>query len=132
MGKGYICSIHEKEEATQVVFLNGVLLIVGASLYVQPWYKTFSPEFVSTQTSSMDGIPCILELFQTRIGKIVQPFNQLFLGDKCGSHTSWPDAPVCVEVDISRQLPSKIHLLFNGSTHIQKAIYLNVVIKINT
>lgn len=47
-------------------------------------------------------------------------------GDKQGTYILQCNAYVCVEVDTLRHLSSKILPLFNGSTNIQKAMYLNL------
>jgi len=101
VGKGFVYVVLEKEEATRVVFLNNVWMIVGSLAYVQPQYETYSSVYAFQHKYPLwMEFPRIPEHFQACIVQIVQPFGQLIVGDKRVTHNLRPNACVFVEVDL--------------------------------
>eukprot|EP01018_Ginkgo_biloba_P037674 Gb_33766 [translate_table: standard] len=127
LGKGYIYVMLNSKEATQRILQHGVRMIVGTLAYVQFWTEKFDPKHASQHSSPLwIELPKIPEHLPAYIKTIVKPFGWLLVGDMRGSHSMWPNAKVCVEVDLSKNLPSEIRLYNNEAIRVQKVLYPNL------
>jgi hypothetical protein len=125
--KGLFTSVFVNLEDRNKVFEGGPYFHISAVLYMQPWKENFSPEketfkkvpiWMRFYSLPLDyWLPSTFEVIGNKLGKYVKTSEST----RKGRYTSY--ARICIEMDISRELPEAISLEFKDEEWIQNIDY---------